>query len=859
MTHIIYRIEPKSEQAFLLHITEEGKQKKQLYLADLLSNTSPKDKAPLQFLSYLKLQDAKSKGLGQSLETIALNQVEIPAKKAHDFLALLTKEHKVFFQKTAVRVDFSQKAEFYFHVRESVKGAEVEGRLNAFGKDFALQDCSFIFHSTSPLYLHEGILGKIEGAPFKWLEKLKTGTSFVNNLERFLDDFQEGPRIAIAKEKKEIAITPILILKDPSFSFADLWFDYGVGKIAFHDLADSISGIPRNKEVERSFAKDLQETGFKEKSMTTSKYYCPTDTAAETVQFLLELGWIVQDFQRREIVALGDLSLQIFEHENHAILEGELAFGVEKIKLSEAFAHYKGKSSLLPIGQNKAALLDRRIIEKKLGAPLPPFTLKKSEWRELAPLLAAKNASWDEKVLSIARNLADFSSLNIAPPGEAFQAKLFSYQQEGVNWLHFIYENGFGGLLADEMGLGKTVQVLAFFSRLRTFLPILIVCPSSLVYHWRAEMQKFLQAEPYLHLGPQRTKDREELQKQTYLITSYALLRIDAALFSSLSFACIVLDESSYIKNDQSLTAETAFRLKAQSKIALNGTPIENRMDELWSQFHFLNPHLLGDKKTFLEMSPEALKKKIKPFLLKRKKEEVEIQLPPRIEQDVWVEMQEEERRLYDEFLQDARVLLENKEEASQMEILEKILRLRQICCHPALVKNITALSEGMGSAKLEQFLLDLDQVVLQKSKALIYSQFTEMLQLIRQKLPSCLYLDGSTPAKERIQIVQAFQEDPEEKILLISLKAGGVGLNLTAADYVFLYDPWWNEAVERQAISRAHRLGRTKTVIAKRYLTLNTIEAKIADLAKEKEKLAQSIDSNQSHLTKEDLLHLLR
>jgi SNF2 family DNA or RNA helicase len=463
-------------------------------------------------------------------------------------------------------------------------------------------------------------------------------------------------------------------------------------------------------------------------------------------------------------------------------------------------------------------------------------------------------------------------------PGSQFIGELRPYQQEGVNWLSFLYEYGFHGILADDMGLGKTVQVLAFLSQLQLSQPILIVLPTSLIFNWKKEIERFLPGQPVMvHHGSLRPKAFDLRSSGTFILTSYTTLRIDLPLFLSIEYQGVILDEAQVIKNAQTQTAQAVCRLNSQFRLSITGTPVENHLSELWSHFHFLIPELLGEHKEFeAELTAgvadsrylKKIKRKIKPFILRRRKEEVAKDLPEKIEQIVWVEMAASQRQVYDEFLAGIRGNLLKKVETDgisrhRMEVLEAILRLRQICCHPLLVSAHLAENQAIASSKLDILLQDLETILDEGRKVLVYSQFTSMLALIGKELKNrgwnFAYLDGSTMNREKV--VNQFQEDPQVPIFLISLKAGGIGLNLTAADYVLLFDPWWNEAVENQAINRAHRIGRQDTVFAKRYLAQETIEEKIMILKEHKRLLIEDIlddETGNSCLTEQDLTFLL-
>jgi SNF2 family DNA or RNA helicase len=402
------------------------------------------------------------------------------------------------------------------------------------------------------------------------------------------------------------------------------------------------------------------------------------------------------------------------------------------------------------------------------------------------------------------------------------------------------------------MGLGKTVQVLALISTMPRDASVLLVMPTSLLFNWRQEIKRFLPDRALtMHHGSERRQDAAGLG-QGIVLTSYALLRQDEALLTSLDWNLLVLDEAQAIKNPSTQTAKAAFRLRASMRLSLTGTPIENRLEELWSQFHFLLPGLLGDFASFAKQALAAdvdarylgqIRRQIRPFLLRRLKEDVAVDLPEKIEQVVLLELPQEQRDVYDRFVVQAKSGVLEKVSADgwnkhRMEVLELLLRLRQICCHPLLV------GEEVESAKARLVLSDVATIVAEGKKVLVYSQFAQMLGLLRKDLATTaaavFHIDGQT--RDRAQQVNGFQEHEGPAVFLLSLKAAGVGLNLSAADYVLLYDPWWNDAAEAQAIDRAHRIGRQGTVLAKRYIVRETVEEKMLQLKQRKQGLAASI-----------------
>ena len=473
-----------------------------------------------------------------------------------------------------------------------------------------------------------------------------------------------------------------------------------------------------------------------------------------------------------------------------------------------------------------------------------------------------------------------------APPG--FKGELRGYQQAGLGWLHFLRDFGFGGCLADDMGLGKTVQVLALLESRRTrrkrdrLPPSLVVVPRSLVFNWLAEATRFTPRLRVLdHTGSDRggadpAQGGEAFASHDLVLTTYGTLRKDIATLREVEFDYLILDEAQAIKNADSQTAKAARLLRGKHRLALSGTPVENHLGELWSLLEFLNPGILGASPTFRQLADApraplagnqgALARALRPLLLRRTKEAVAPELPPRLEQTIYCELPPRQRRLYDELRDHYRAALSRRIGdqglgRAKIMVLEALLRLRQAACHPGLLDERRA---GEPCAKLDLLLPQLREVLAEGHKALVFSKFTSFLALLCRQLDaegtSYLYLDGRT--RDRREKVESFQSDPESRLFLISLKAGGLGLNLTGADYVYLLDPWWNPAVEAQAIDRAHRIGQARPVFASRLVARDTVEEKILDLQKTKRDLADAViqadKSLLAALSREDLEMLL-
>ena len=450
------------------------------------------------------------------------------------------------------------------------------------------------------------------------------------------------------------------------------------------------------------------------------------------------------------------------------------------------------------------------------------------------------------------------------------------YQRAGLGWFHFLRDAGLGGCLADDMGLGKTVQALALLEELRVSgntRPSLVVAPRSLLFNWIAEAKRFApKLRVVEHHGAARANN--VLTDCDIVLTTYATMRLDIDRLSEIDFEYAILDEAQAIKNATSAAAKATRQLRARHRLALSGTPIENHLGELWSLFEFLNPGLLGSSRSFArtfasKTAPperrEALARAVRPLILRRTKEQVAPELPERIEQTLYCELEGKQKKQYDDLRDHYRHALLNRVrkggiEKSRMQILEALLRLRQAACDPALIDR----DSDANSAKVELLMDELREVVESGHRALVFSQFTSFLDIVRGALDvenvEYLYLDGKT--RDRQSLVQKFQSDDGPPLFLISLKAGGLGLNLTNADYIFLLDPWWNPAVEAQAIDRAHRIGRSKPVVAYRLIARDTVEEKILELQAKKRELAESIISEDNSVLRklevEDLELLL-
>lgn len=470
------------------------------------------------------------------------------------------------------------------------------------------------------------------------------------------------------------------------------------------------------------------------------------------------------------------------------------------------------------------------------------------------------------------QRIRNFTNITETEVPEQVQANLRHYQKEGLNWLNFLDEMKWGGILADDMGLGKTLQVLSFLQQQanKGRGTNLIVVPTTLLFNWENELKKFTpNLKALYYYGADRTRNTDEFKNYDLVFTSYGVLLRDIQFLSRFRFNYAVLDESQAIKNPASHRYKAACLIDANNKIALTGTPIENSTFDLFAQMSFVNRGFLGAVKKFKESyvipidkdGNEAiaseLNKIINPFILCRTKEKVASELPDRTESVLYCEMETAQRRVYDAYRNDYRDRLLNKIEEdgigkSKMMVLEALTRLRQICDSPVLLDS-EEVAENQ-SVKINELVRHITEKT-GKHKILVFSQFVRMLGLIRDELDKLNieyeYLDGQSSSKQREQSVSNFQENDSLRVFLISLKAGGTGLNLTAADYVFLVDPWWNPAVENQAIDRCHRIGQDKKVFAYRMICKDTVEEKILDLQNKKKKIAGDIIQTDENIMK--------
>jgi superfamily II DNA or RNA helicase len=490
-----------------------------------------------------------------------------------------------------------------------------------------------------------------------------------------------------------------------------------------------------------------------------------------------------------------------------------------------------------------------------------------------------------EEVERIRERLRNFEGVEEVPVPHALEGTLRDYQRRGLDFLSYLSSFRFGGILADDMGVGKTVQVISHVLRRKETegdVPVLVIAPTSVTHTWETELKKFAPSLRSLRLqsGSDRAAKYETIHDFDVVITSYALARLDAQQLERFRFRTLVLDEAQNAKNPGSQIAKVVRGLQADHRLALTGTPVENSLRDLWAIFGFVEPGLLGSESSFRrrfelpiadgdERAAIVLRSRLEPFVLRRTKEDVARELPERTEAVIECELSPLQRRLYRGIVEAARrdvlaKLDQEGGEATTLHVLEALTRLRQVCAHPGLLMP-EALEDPEASGKFEAFQETVDEILDGGHKVLVFSAFASMLKIMRRSLDKrdirYGYLDGTTKDRDRQAEVERFMSEDGPPVFLCSLKAGGVGLTLTAADYVILYDPWWNPAVERQAIDRTHRIGQTRPVTAYRMVTAGSVEEKIRALAERKSALSRAVVKADSAvaktLTREDLAFL--
>jgi superfamily II DNA or RNA helicase len=773
-----------------------------------------------------------------------------------------------------------------------------------------------------PLALLNGlvILGNGRAAPFDdagiflWMMRIRHEKEMVFNdaaeqdekLERILTDARVSPDSLIDTLELrvlDVKPRPSLTLRTPRQNWgsdkllAEIAFDYEDVRVPLIQppgryAVRTEQGLTalRDNPFEQEAMMLLFNLGFKDSKdhlLDPGTMELPAKRMPQVTKELVALGWKVEA-EGAIIHPAGEFKLNVTTGIDWFELGGAVDFGGQSVALPDLLAAARRGETMVELGDGSMGMLPEEWLKKygllaDLGSVEDGgIRFGKAQAGLLDALLAAQpEISIDMAFGKVRQALPRFEGLQPRDAPAGFRGELRPYQCEGLGWLDYLQKFEFGGILADDMGLGKTVQVLAHLQSRRARRlsrgPSLIVVPRSLVFNWIQEAERFTPRLRVLdYTGSGRQAVRETFDDHDLIITTYGTLRTDIADLCQVKFEYVILDEAQAIKNADSQSAKAARLLKGRHRLAMTGTPIENHLGELWSIFEFLNPGMLGTAGVFKrhtsggsaadEGSRSLLARALRPFILRRTKAQVVQDLPEKVEQTLQCDMEPAQRQLYEELRAHYRQALLRKDAAdlnrSKIEVLEALLRLRQASCHPGLIDPARS---GDPSAKLDMLLPQLAEVVEEGHKVLIFSQFTKFLGLVRDRLDAegitYEYLDGRT--RNRAERVERFQNDPSVPVFLISLKAGGLGLNLTAAGYVYLLDPWWNPAVEAQAIDRSHRIGQTQQVFAYRLICRDTVEQKILELQQKKRDLADAIlnADNQgvmASLTRDDLEFLL-
>ena len=766
---------------------------------------------------------------------------------------------------------------------------EIAGRIRVDDREVPLGQIER-FLDGGYVVLGEHLARLDHGGASSWLGMLRThGTMRIPEARRasFLEEVFASPTpppldlpAGVTLAEIAAAPTPRLVVHTPDSAqgslFAELTFVYEgaivrgqrAGRVVYDPTREAL--VRRSPEAEARARAQLDPLGIEALGKTAqpppegAHLAVPAARLPEIVAALEALGWRVEASAGRAYRAASGLRMALSSDVDWFEVDGDVDFGGKAAKLPRVLDALRrgqrfvvlddGTLGVLP----EAWLAQHGLVVLRLGVS---HEGRVRFARSQAPLLAELASSDSDRPLRFDRTFAEVraalavdSAVAPADPPPGFLGELRGYQRAGLGWLQALTRTGLGGLLADDMGLGKTVQVLAHLAS-RRGRPSLVVAPRSLVFNWKREAARFTPDLRVLdHTGGDRRPPGGHFAEHDLIFTTYGTLRRDADALAAIRFDHVVLDEAQAIKNETSETSRAARRLSADRRLALSGTPVENHLGELWSLVEFLNPGMLGRKAAWKAATegrpnPEAialLGRALRPLMLRRTKAEVAPDLPARME-ETWVcELEGEERALYDELRFRFRAeLLQTASSAfvatSGTRVLEALLRLRQAACHPGLIDPSR---RHQRSAKLDALLPELVSLRESGQKALVFSQFRSLLDIVKPALEAeglvVAQLDGRT--RDREALVQRFQEDPSLGVLLISLKAGGVGLNLTAAEYVFVLDPWWNPAAEAQAIDRAHRIGQTRPVFAYRLIARDTVEERIAELQQKKRALADSV-----------------
>jgi hypothetical protein len=840
-----------------------------------------------------------------------------------DLLPIISGTNRLFYRTaeaadelTPVLWDDADPWEFGIEVRADNPGHqyEVRGAFHRAGETIEIARPEFIY--SSEILLVENRVARFRGS-YEWISFFRREESFFvpeNEADQWLETMIALPSLPSlhlpeALHLEVVASPPRLIARISTrkeawgapFLLGEVFFDYLGHVISQDDPATAIplvserKRIVRDEKMEHLAKQKFEQAGFKQQRDYRGAliWNIAQSRLPGAIRDLVATGWQVEA-EGKLFRNPDSFKVQLSSGIDWFELHGTIEFGNSHVAIPRLLSALRRRENTILLDDGSFGMIPEEWLEKYgmlagLGtADGDHVRFGRNQAGLLDVLLASQpDVTCDELFNHMRSELRTFQGVEPADPVTGFQGTLRPYQREGLGWLHFLNRFSFGGCLADDMGLGKTVQVLALLEERRQLRggnrseepisPSLVVMPRSLVFNWRQEAARFTPELRVLeHTGGERIRGHEHFDDYDAVFTTYGTLRRDAPFFKEKMFDYVILDEAQAIKNATTESAKAARLLRARHRLALSGTPIENHIGELWSLFEFLNPGMLGSASVFRmgkgsasigdEKQRIILAQALRPFILRRTKSQVARDLPEKVEQILFCHLKAAQRALYDELRDHYRsTLLDRIErdgiEKSKIHILEALLRLRQAAIHPGLIDR-TRVNDP--SAKMDMLMPQLTEVLEEGHKALVFSQFTSMLGILRKRLDEenirYEYLDGQT--QDRQTPVEQFQNNPESKLFLISLRAGGLGLNLTAAEYVYLLDPWWNPAVEAQAIDRTHRIGQTQSVFAYRLIAKDTVEEKVLALQNTKREIAEAIINQDNsllrNLSQEDLALLL-
>jgi len=664
---------------------------------------------------------------------------------------------------------------------------------------------------------------------------------------------------------------------------------------------DKVLLIQRNKEKEAAFITQLQSlhSQFIQPQGSSGLALRGNDVLKNNWFFLFmdamqEMKVTVQGFEAlknfRFNTSRPQTKIHISSSTDWFDARVDIIFGDQKVSIADVKKALANKQQFVPLTDGTLGVLPDEWV-KRYALLFRVGEGKSNELRLSRYHLSVidelyENRNEEELIIHLEKKyeqLKEFKKIKEIDPPAHLLHTLRPYQVHGFHWLNYLHEVNWGGILADDMGLGKTIQALSFLHHYKEHyghLRALVVCPTTLIFNWENEIKKFAPGLTYrIHHGGERLRNKEALNDFQVIITTYGTLRSDIKLLMDMPLDYVVLDESQAIKNPASKVTKAACLLRAKHRLCMSGTPLQNNTFDIFAQMNFLNPGMLGSIEFFRQEfaipidkfgepdRKDHLRKLLFPFILRRTKEQVAKDLPEKTETILFCEMEDEQRKVYDAYRNDYRDKILGTIESqgiqkSQLTILQGLMKLRQICDSPAILNETDKYPNH--SIKLDELAREISENI-GNHKALIFSQFLGMLALIKEKLIELdipfAYFDGSTTATDREKAIREFQDNDSCRVFLISLKAGGVGLNLTAADYVYIVDPWWNPAVEQQAIDRTHRIGQTKNIFAYRMICKDSIEDKILQLQDRKRLLAKDLiaddDGFVKSLSREDVEYL--